>query len=115
MRWAFCDNSASRSGLRGTNCWLFSQVLLYRLELLQGRLQALYDLRGEHLWLRQVLRVLQAFVLEPEDIKAALIPLDQLIISEGMETIRFGPFPAVLRIVAADEVLEILVLKRISL
>jgi len=63
----------------------------------------------------QVLRVLQAFVLEPKDIQAALISLDQFIIAKGMEAVSLGPFPAIIRVIALDEVLQILVLERIGL
>ena len=46
------------------------------LELLQRRLQVLRDLLRQHLRLRQVLRILQTLILEPEDVQVQLVPLD---------------------------------------
>ena len=45
-------------------------------ELLQRRLQIFDDLGGDHVGVGQVGGVLQALVLEPEDVQAELVALD---------------------------------------
>ncbi len=52
-----------------------AQVLVDGIKLLQSGLQVFRDVTGEDLRRRQVLRVFQAFILEPEDVQVYLIAL----------------------------------------
>src|SRR5262245_19393759 len=58
------------------------QVRLDRLELLQRRPRVLHDLRLDHVGVRELLRLLQALVLEPEDVESSLVALDDLVVGE---------------------------------
>src|SRR5205807_716879 len=56
-------------------------------ETLQSGFQALDDFGGDLVWRRQAVGVLEARVLEPEDVEVELVALDQLVIAEATETI----------------------------
>ena len=96
---------------------LFSvfQLILDAPELLQRGFQALHDLPRQDRRIGQVVGVLQALVLEPEDVQAGLVPFHQIVIAEGPEAFRLLSVVPVLRIVAFDEVLQVLQLERIGL
>ena len=71
-------------------------------ELLQRRLEILHDLGCDDFWIWQVVRVFQALVLQPEDVQAHLVALDQLVIREGLEPIGLLPASTVERVVETD-------------
>ena len=97
-------------------CFLFlSQLFIYRPELTQRRLQALHNLRRQHLGRRQVIGVFQAFILEPENVQAGLVPLHQLFVAEGLEPLALFPLMPVLWIITLYEVLQIVELERVGL
>jgi len=85
------------------------------LELLQCRPQVLNDVARENIRFGQVLGVLQTVVLQPEDVEVRLVPLNELVVFVGLEPLGFLPIVAVLRIVAVEEVLQVLERHRIPL
>jgi len=110
------DGKLWRIGPPGTLAhFLFLQLVFNAPELLQRGLQALHNLPRQNCRIGQVVGVLQAPVLEPEDVQAGFIPFHQILIGKGPEALYLQAVVAVLRIVAFDEVLQVLQLERIGL
>jgi hypothetical protein len=63
-------------------------------EALKGRFQALDDLGGDLVRRRQQIRVIQAVVLQPEDVEVDLVAPDQIGIGEFAEALALFAFPA---------------------
>ncbi len=63
------------------------KFLINAAELLQSKIKVLHDLRRNSIRFRQVLRVLKAFVLEPEDVLVDLVPPDEFIVAEVAEAL----------------------------
>jgi hypothetical protein len=91
------------------------QIRRYQGKLIERSLQILDDLSGDHIGGRQVGGVLQAVVLEPENVEAGLVTLYQLFIGERMQTLRLFPLVSVLGFVAGDEVVQVFPARRVRL
>jgi hypothetical protein len=83
------------------------QVICNRRKLLQCRCQFLGYLQSEHFRIRKVGAVFERFVPKPENIKIYLVPFEQLIVAEALETLVFDAFMAVLGVEALDELVHI--------
>lgn len=68
------------------------------------------DFQGQHVRLRQVVDVLQAVILQPEDIQVELVALDQLVMIETAEALGLLAL-----VVAANEVFEVGMSQALSL
>jgi hypothetical protein len=64
---------------------------------------------------REVLGVLERLVLEPSDVEARLVTGYEVVVREPLEPLRLDALRAVVRRVGGDEVLEVLVAKRLRL
>lgn len=62
---------------------------------------------GQEVGVGEVGGVFEAFVAEPEDIKAGFVPLDQFFVAEGLEALGFLAVMAVGGVVAFNEVFEV--------
>ena len=74
-------------------------------------LQVFYDIRSQHIWIGEAVEVCQGFVLDPEEVEAGFVPLEDLVGGEFAPAavgVGFGPgfvaVVAVFGVVAADEV-----------
>lgn len=93
------------------------------LEALQCALEVFDDVVGEFVGRREVIEVGKGLILDPEDVEACLVALQDFFDFEFAETafgiflfvVGFLAFKTIFRIVALDEVLQILVGKRILL
>ncbi len=101
---------------------LVSEVFRNQFELLQRRFQVFDHLLRDHLRSRKVLRVLQRFVLEPEDVEARLVACDKFLVAVGAPAAvgvllrpRGFALVAVLRVVAGDELVQVRALEEIRL
>lgn len=56
-------------------------------KLLQRRFQVISDVFGQFVGFRQVLRVFQALILDPEDVQIQLVALGQVFVDEGTPAI----------------------------
>lgn len=84
-------------------------------ELVERGLQILHNLGGNHVGGGQVGGILQALVLQPENIQAGLVPLHHLVVIEGVESLGFFALVAVLGVIARDEVVQVLAAQWIGL
>ena len=73
-------------------------------ELGERGFEILDDLRGDHVWRREVGGVFEGFVLEPKDIEVDLVALDQLVIGKAFEALAFRPLVPVFGVIASDEI-----------
>jgi len=82
------ENKLWRIGQRGALAhFLLLQLVLNAPELLQRGFQALHNLPRQNCRIGQVAGVLQAPVLEPEDVQAGFIPFHQIVIAESPEAL----------------------------
>ena len=79
----------------------------HRRELLQRGLEILHDLGGDHLRRRQIFRVLQRLVPQPEDVERRLVARHQLLVVERTEALCLLARGSIIGVVAPDEVVEI--------
>ena len=93
---------------------LFTQLGLQFLKTLQGTLQVLNDIRSQFIRGRQAIEVCEGLVLNPEQVKACLVTLQNIFYRVSAETavrIFFRPclcaVMTVLRVIALDEVHEV--------
>lgn len=78
-----------------------------------GRFQAVDDLRGDFVRQRQCVRIGDAGVLEPEDVKVQLVALGEVVISKAAEAFGLLPFvAAMLSAIAGDGIIEVGALQR---
>ena len=56
-------------------------------KLVQGGLQILGNLGGDHVRIGEIGRILQALVLQPENIQADFVTFQQVFVSEGLEAL----------------------------
>jgi len=70
-------------------------------------LQVFDNFGGQDGGVRQIGRIAQTVVPEPEDVEIGLIALDQVLVGEAMEPLSLGPLVAIRGVIAADEVVEI--------
>ena len=96
------------------------QSVLQPVERLQRALQVLDDLIREHVGTWQVVQIGKRLVLDPENVEARLVALHQLLRVKPAPAAlgvllrpRFLALVAVLRIVAGDKILQILVRQRV--
>ena len=104
--------------------FLQSFPLLERLEVLQidrdlrklveRGLQVLCDLCRDNVGVGQICRVLQALVLQPENVQADLIAFEQVVVGEGAEPVSFLALMAVLRAIAGDKIIQICAFQRVG-
>lgn len=66
------------------------------------------DLLLQHIRRGQVVKVVQAFVLQPEDVQAGLVAGHQVFVTVELEAIGGAPVLAVLGVVADDEVAQVI-------
>ena len=57
---------------------------------------------------RQIIQVIEAVILEPENIQAGFVACDQLVVPKILEPFGLGTFVPVLRLVAVNKFLKIL-------
>ena len=89
----------------------------------QSGLHVLDDLGGQIIRFRQVIQIGQTFVLEPEDVQAALVPCDDLFTGElapppfgiGSRVPALFPLMAVERVVADNKLLQVIMAQRLLL
>ena len=72
-------------------------------ELIQGCLQILDNFGSQNGRLRQIGRIPQTVIPEPEDIQVGLIALDQVFVREAPEALTFTPLVAIRGVVAAHK------------
>jgi hypothetical protein len=101
-----------RGWLRLLSRWLGSSRTATQIgrdegELIQGRLQVLDDLGRDDLGRGQIVGVLQALVAKPEDVQAGLVPLDQVLVVERVESVGLCALLPILRVEALREVLQV--------
>jgi len=68
-----------------------TEIGRYLRELVEGCLQVLDNFRCQNRRIRQIGRIAQTVIPEPEDIEISLIALDQVFVGEAPETLRFTP------------------------
>lgn len=85
-----------------------AQIFGNQRKLIQRRLQILYNLCGDHIRGGKIGGVLEAVVLEPEDVEAGFVALDPVVVGEGMEALGFLALVAILCAVAGDEIVRVL-------
>jgi len=73
-------------------------------ELVERGLEVLSDFGGDHVGIRQVGRVLQAFVFQPEDVEVDLVALKKVFVGERLEAFGLFACVAVLWVVALDKI-----------
>ena len=56
-------------------------------KLIQRGLQVLSDFSGDHVRIGEIGRILQALVLQPENIQADFVTFQQVFVSEGLEAL----------------------------
>ena len=74
----------------------------------QGGLQVLDDFLLQHIGRWQRVKVVQAVVLKPEDIQTGLVARHQVGVAEEPEAFGSDALKAVLRVVAGDEILQVI-------
>ncbi len=84
-------------------------------ELVQGRLEILYDFSREYRGVGQVVGVFQGFVAKPGDVEAELVAFLQIFVVEAAEAFGLFAFVSVGRVVAGDEIVEVGLLERAGL
>jgi hypothetical protein len=105
-------SSVARERLRSS---ALAKVLGNQRKLVQRSLQVFHNFRRDHVRSRQVGGVFQAIVLQPEDVQACFVALNQVVVIEGMEAFGFFSLVAILCVVAGDEIVQILATQWISL
>src|ERR1035437_9343864 len=73
----------------------------------QGRFQVFDDLLGQDVRCREIVEVVETFVLEPKDVQARLVAGDQLLIRVALEAIRGLAVVTVLGVVTGNEVVQV--------
>ena len=68
---------------------------------------------GDHVWRREVVGVLERLVAQPGDVQAGLVARQQLVVGERPEPLALHPLVARFRVVAGDEVVEVLAPERV--
>ena len=76
-------------------------------ELVEGGLQVFGNLGGYDIGVGKTGRVFQTIVLEPEDVQAELVALEELVIVEGPEAVGGPALVAVVRVIAGDKIVQI--------
>src|ERR1019366_1411195 len=76
-------------------------------ELIEGSLQVFDDLGRGNSGVREVVGIAETVVAQPEDIEVGFVALDQVFVGEGSEALGFGPLVAVIRVVGADEIVQV--------
>ena len=69
------------------------------------------DFLLQHLGRRQIIQVVQAVVFQPEDVQAGLVAGHQLVVAEELEAICGDALVAVFRVIAGDEILQVIELQ----
>lgn len=82
--------------------------------MVEGGFEVFGDFTGEDVWGGKACRVLEALVFEPEYIEVYFVSLHEFFIRENVEALGFFAVVAVLRIVAADEVLKVSIFQGIG-
>ena len=84
------------------------------METIQRGLQIFNDIRGQFVGIWQAVQIGQGLVLDPEDVQAGFVPIQDVLCAEPPPAAigvgfrpGFRPFVAVFRVVAADEVIQI--------
>ena len=84
------------------------------METIQRGLQIFDDIRGQFVGIGQAVQIGQGLVLDPEDVQAGFVPLQDVLCAEPPPAAigvgfrpGFRPFVAVFRVVAADKVIQI--------
>ncbi len=72
------------------------------------------DLQRQNFRRRQFIQIIEAVVLQPEDVEIGLVASNEFIVGEIPEAIGFCTIMSVFRIVADDEVLKIVKLERLG-
>lgn len=78
----------------------------------QGSFQMVDDLLLQQIGWGQLIKVVEAVVLQPEDIQAGFVTSYQLLIAEEFKALGLLPLMAAIGVVASDEVLQIIQPKR---
>ena len=65
------------------------QLFADAFELLKGRLKVLCDVSGEDIGVWEVGGLFEAIVLQPEDVQARLVPLDEFLVWEALALLGF--------------------------
>ena len=81
----------------------------------QRSLQVLDDFLVQYIGRWQIVQIVLAVVLQPEDIQAGLVAGHQVLIAIELEALDGGPLVAVARVVAGDEVLQVIEFERARL
>ena len=76
-------------------------------ELIEGSLQVFDDLGRKNGGVQEIVGIAEAVVAEPEDVEVGFVALDQVFVGEGAEALGFGPLVAVIRVVGADEIVQV--------
>ena len=71
------------------------------------------DLGGDYVRGWQISGVLQAVILEPEDVQVYFVPLEKVFVREAFEAFDLFACVAVLRMIAGDEIVQIFPFERI--
>ena len=87
--------------------FLLPQILLYRRELLKSSLQIFNDLGCYDRRVRQVGRVLQRIILEPEYVQVRFITLHELIVAKSFEPPGFPPLVLVFCMKAGNKIIQV--------
>jgi hypothetical protein len=69
------------------------------------------DLLLQHIRRRQIVEVVQAVVFQPEDIETGLVTGHQVFVAEQLEAFGGDALVAVFRVVAGDEILQVVQLE----
>ena len=106
--------SAHYSGMVALFIKLLFQCGHQLVEAIQCGLQILNDIRSQFVGIGQAVQIGQGLVLDPEDVQTGLVPFQDILRAEPPPAAigvgfrpGFLPFVAVLRVVAADKVIQI--------
>src|SRR2546423_15576242 len=84
-----------------------TQILRNSRELFQRRLQILHNAGSKHIRGSQCISPLETLITQPEEIKAHLIALEQLVIAKRAETLALLPLVTILCMIARHKIIEL--------
>jgi hypothetical protein len=88
-----------------------SKIRCDQRKLIQCGLQVFGNLRRNHIGIRQIGGVLQAFIFKPEDIEVHFVAFQKIFVCERLEAFGFFARVPVLSVVVADEIIQVFALQ----
>jgi hypothetical protein len=94
---------------------LAHQAGCYISERVQRRFQVFDDLLRKDIRRRHFIQVIQAVVLQPENIQAGLVAGNEVVVRKVLEALRLIAFVPIVGVVAGDEIPQVVEFQRLGL